>query len=103
MAYSKPSELLREIDSHGIYDAKMLDECTFDTTAVPTFTVEQTARNIERRGLGGSVHGSEDDRLIYGYSTAEGLWRQHGTGGDPAAALQGRGSRFRTYLAALEA
>lgn len=101
MTYSKPSELLRELDSHGIYNARALDECDFDTDTVPTFTVDETARTIEARGLGGTVSGSDEDRLIYGFSTATALARAF-LGESPGLMFQGRGSSFRCDLEALE-
>jgi hypothetical protein len=99
--YSKPSELLADMDSHSIQNAKMLEECQFDTSMVPTFSMKETEANMKARGLGGWIEGKPEDRLIYGWTTAAALARQF-LGNAPGSAFMGRGSSFRADLAALE-
>lgn len=98
--YHKPTELLDDLDSHGIYNAKMLDDCEFDTDSVPTFTIEETSERIRARGLGGQVEGYPEDRLIYGWTTATALAKVF-CGDAPGLQFQGRGSSFRADLEAL--
>jgi hypothetical protein len=101
MAYSKPTELLSDLDSHGIYNAAMLEECEFDTSSVPTQSVAEVQRRIEARGLGGHVEGGPDDRLITGHDVATALAREF-LGDSPGTFYQGRGSSFRADFEALE-
>lgn len=101
MSYAKPTELLADMDSHGIYDAAMLDECEFDTDCVPQFTPERTVRDIERRGLGGQLVAKPASKLIYGWTTAEALATKF-LGRDPTPTyISGRGTRFRHCVQAL--
>jgi hypothetical protein len=100
--YSKPSEFLEVIDSHGIYNAEMLKECEFETDTIPRRTVKQTRRDIEHRDLGGSVEGDENDQLFYGWSASEALAARFLGEPTPGARFQGRGSLFRANLEALK-
>jgi hypothetical protein len=100
MRYAKPTDLLSDMDSHGIYDAAMLGECEFDTSSVPTFTPEQTQINIEERGLGGTFEPTSA-RSIYGWTTARALAVTF-AGRAPGDAFNGRGSSFRANLRALK-
>lgn len=99
--YNKPTELLADIDSHGIYDAKMLERCNFDTSKVPTFTVPQTIKSIKARGLGGELSPAhtKDTRLIYGWTTAEALASSYISFSSTAF---GRGTVFRQCFTALK-
>jgi hypothetical protein len=99
--YAKPTDLLNVIGSHEIVNATILGECDFDTSCVPTYTVEQTARWIEARGVGGHVHGEPDDMLIWGWTAAEALSEAYVGEGAPGY-VQGRGSIFRACKDALE-
>lgn len=98
IAYRKPTELLEDMDSHGIYDAAMLDECDFEIDSVPVFSKQSTEQAIAGRGLGGSVHGPDDARFIYGWTTAEALAKVIL---DFSPWQQGRGTRFRACVSAL--
>ena len=95
--YGKPSDLLAAMDGHGIYDAAMLDRCEFDTDAVPTFTVAETQRAIDGRGLGGYVE-DNGKRCIWGYATAASLAVRYA---GRQSIKMGRGSSFRDNAAIL--
>lgn len=102
MPFTKPTELLDAMDSHGIYAAAMLDECTFDTSRIPQFTRKQTARQIGERGLGGELTpGPDDDLFLYGWTTASALAIAL-LGDSPGSSFHGRGSSFRADLKALK-
>lgn len=99
------SEWLSNIDSHGIYDA---EPCAKDFTSEtgkepcwPTHSVAATKQAIQARGVGGSVNGKSDERVCYGYEIAESCAEKyaHSTAHQ---SLQGRGSRFRVAVMALE-
>lgn len=98
--YSTPSEFLSKLDSHGIYDARLLDDCDFDTSAVGTVSLATQAAAMEQRGLGGELHGQMTDRTFTGWSAAASLAR-HYLGEAPGDAFMGRGSSFRANLKAL--
>jgi hypothetical protein len=93
--------LLSDLDSHGIYDAAMLDECEFDTSCVPVESQPQVWAQIQNRGLGGDLTDNKDARLISGYKVATALAREY-LGDAPGLAFHGRGSSFRADFAALE-
>jgi hypothetical protein len=99
--YGKPSEFLDTLDGHGIYNATRLQECDFDVSFVPTFSMQQTIDAIKARGLGGNLHGDEDARVIWGYTTSAALAKQY-LDHVPSGRLHGRGSGFRADLAALK-
>lgn len=98
--FNKPSELLDYLDSHGIYSANILNQCEFDTDSIPTFTSEQTLATMEARGLGGELDDT-DDRLIYGYTTAQALASKF-AGKTPGDMYHGRGSAFRANAQAVK-
>jgi len=98
--YEKPTELLDEIGSHGICSAEILNECSFDTSRVPTYSPKETAETIEARGIGGTMP-EETGPLVYGYSTAAALAEQL-LGSNPGAMFMGRGSQFRACYQGLE-
>jgi hypothetical protein len=100
--YERPSELLADMHSHGITNAEILSECSFDTSAIPTFTADETVQKIQDRGLGGELDiEAHSQQLIYGWTTASALARQF-LSEDPGAAYMGRGSSFRACVSALE-
>lgn len=101
MKYPTPSSFLEELDSHGIYGVGMLDECQFDTSMIPTYSMDETAAAIEQRGLGGRLEGDPNDRLFYGWTAATAL-AQAFLGRTPGNAFMGRGSSFRADLKALK-
>jgi hypothetical protein len=101
MAYSKPSELLRAIDSHDLVHSERLRQCNFDTECISLITGADAVREIEERGLGGWFNGNPDDWFFRGWSAATDLAYKY-LGEDPGAKYQGRGSRFRACLEALE-
>lgn len=98
--YHKPSELLAEMHSHGIYGVSILGDCAFSTEGVPTFSAAETQSRIVERGLGGEVTPTTD-QLIYGWTTASALAKRY-VGGYPGEnQLSGRGSIFRACAKAL--
>jgi hypothetical protein len=99
--FTKPSELLDELDSHGIYGVAILADCDFDTSTIPTYTPAQQRSAIERRGLGGFVE-DHGERTITGWVTAEALAKKF-TGGGAPLFLHGRGSIFRACVERLKA
>jgi len=100
MKYDKPTALLAGFDSHGIYRASILDECSFETDLVPTYTPEQTIEGIQARGLGGQLE-TREDQLIYGWTTAAALAEQF-LGDNPGQIFFGRGRQFRACVEELE-
>lgn len=103
MKYTKPSELLDAMDSHSIVNARILDECDFETRMIPRFTEAEVKSMIAERGLGGTLRPLGDpagERLLNGWTTAEALARAF-LGDDPGAKYQGRGSIFRACRTAL--
>jgi hypothetical protein len=99
--YHKPTDLLAELDSHGIYDAQMLDECGFDTSAVPVESHANVAAQIVARGLGGELAPDNGQGLISGYKVAYALAMQF-LGDSPGTAYMGRGSSYRADYQALK-
>jgi hypothetical protein len=100
--YKQPTAFLIDLDSHGIYDAKMLDECEFDTSGVLTHTPEEIVGMIKARGLGGQLIADPAERLFNGWQAAEALARRFAPDDDRWRHYQGRGSIFRACFAALE-
>jgi hypothetical protein len=98
--YAKPSDLLDDLNSHDIVNVQILQQCEFDTSMIPTFTMKQTIASIKRRGLGGHLEGAESDVLIYGWTTARALAVKL-LGNAPGDRFHGRGSAFRADKAAL--
>jgi hypothetical protein len=101
MRYEKPSQFLEDLDSHSVYDAKMLDECEFDVSTVPVQTRHGVAQEMNERGLGGWLKEDGVSILFSGWKAADALALKY-LGYDPAPMIQGRGSRFRACLSALK-
>jgi len=99
--YSKPSELLADLESHGIYGASLLALCDFDTSLVPVLSAEATAASVNARGLGGEFTPSDDeDGYFTGWAAAAAFARQT-LGHVPGSRFHGRGPAFRANLQAL--
>ena len=101
MKYAKPTDLLAEMDSHGVYSAKMLGDCEFDTSTVPVESHASIEAQIKARGLGGWMEPDNGAGLITGYKVATALARKF-LGDAPGLAFHGRGSSFRADVAALK-
>src|SRR5206468_2656445 len=99
--FNKPTELLAQMDGHGIYTAEMLDRCTFDVSMVPTMTVAATREAIAARGLGGELDGEDTEQTVWGYTTAGALADYYTPNG--ASGKMGRGSSFRDNVELLKA
>lgn len=99
--YSKPSELLADLHSHGIYGASVLDDCDFDTSMIPTRTAEATAASVNARGLGGEFTPSDTEGGYFtGWQAADALARAS-FGKTPGSRYHGRGAAFRANVSAL--
>jgi hypothetical protein len=99
------SEWLAEIGSHDILNhadmSKDFIEATGEQPCWTAHTVADTRKAIERRGLGGSCAGPDDDKVAYGYEVAESLARKFGRGF--SSDKMGRGSIFRDCIEAIVA
>lgn len=100
--YAKPSDLLAVIDSHGIYNVAMLEDCEFDTDTIPTATVERRREEIDARGLGGYTVGDLEDETFTGWGAAEALAEKY-LGENPGKQFMGRGRIFNACKSALKA
>lgn len=99
--YSKPSEFLESLDSHGIYGVGAFDECEFDTSSIPTQSPESMRREIIARGVGGTINMDAGEDMFSGWKAAGALAKQF-LGSDPGASYQGRGFAFRASLEGLK-
>lgn len=99
--YSKPSELLEDLDSHGIYGVEAFEECEFSTACIPTQTPESMKREIVARGLGGTINLDAGEEMFSGWKAAHALAKEY-LGEDPGSRYQGRGSAFRASLQGLK-
>lgn len=91
------------IDSHGIYDAGLLEQLDpQDAAVVPTQTRAEVAESIRRRGLGGNLDADGPEPLFTGHVAAEALCdRRLGRLPEKVTRLSGRGSIFRECVKAL--
>jgi hypothetical protein len=101
MTNAQLADWLDQLDSHTMYDAQMLTELPADLMAVvPTFTTAQMRKQIEQRGLGGSIT-TEDKILFTGYQASDAIARER-CGYDACHAaygwISGRGSIHRAAI-----
>ena len=98
----KPSEFLEDLDSHGAYDAAILEDLDPELRdCVPQYTPQQMRAQMHKRGLGGVVYEDAPGKLIYGWTTASALARKL-LPDEPGRRYHGRGYAFRANLAALK-
>jgi hypothetical protein len=99
-------EWLSNLHSHDIYDStKMAEDFKKETGLEPswiTFTHAEMKRSIEKRGLGGSLGEDNGGGLASGYAVAESLANKYATVNTTHQLYEGRGSRFRAALEALQ-
>lgn len=99
------SEWIRNnVNSHEIYDSTKLGKSFTARTGLqqppwPEHSTQETARAIQSRGLSGSIEKQEVSNA-YGWEVAESLARKLAQW--PGTFQQGRGSRFRAAIAALD-
>lgn len=98
----KVSEWINGISSHEIYDssklAKSFTAKTGQQPCWPEHSTRETASAIRARGLGGNLDKKEVANA-YGWEIAEALAEKFAAW--PGTFQQGRGSRFRSAVAAL--
>jgi len=99
--YSKPSEFLADLHSHGIYGASMLASCDFDTSMVPVRSTEATAASVNARGLGGEFTPADDETGYFtGWQAAAAIDRTL-LDTVPGNRYHGRGKAFHANADAL--
>lgn len=98
----KPSEWLSShTDSHSIFDHAGLSDSFEKETGIRfifrSHTHEQTRKNIDGRGLGGTLNMEHPERLVcYGWEVAEDLADHYGN--RDYRNYTGRGFRWRAAL-----
>lgn len=97
--------LEENLDSHGIYDAAMLEQIDpQDRDVVPVNTRAEVAEAIRARGLGGHLAVEGPEPLFTGWHAAEAVCRRRlGDLPEEVLRVQGRGTIFRMCIAALRA
>lgn len=106
MTTSTPiADVLRNLDSHDIYDAAELERQLRDagySGPVPSYTPKQVAGQIAARGLGGNLEPGFAEKLVAGFQLARAVAAYYGVAasGDQ---FNGRGSAFRAYIASIAA
>lgn len=114
------AKFLVELDSHGIYAvdglgkdiAAQVPEVSYNpklhtvkfgdiVAAFPVSTSEETRQAIEVRGVGGWLKDTPSTWLVSGWDVAITLCQLAGVG-DPSGIVEGRGSKFRLCVEALE-
>lgn len=103
MTNQELADWLEELDSHGIYDAAILNELPEElSSAIPTRTPAQVRRSIEHRGLGGYLVSEPAARMFSGWEASEAICSTV-LGRNPGARYHGRGRSHRACIAGLRA
>ena len=106
MSNTPISDVVADLDSHGIYDAAKVAEdlvAAGYTGPLPEgITHAEMRKAIEDRGLGGWLAPDDGTRHIAGHTVAA-MVCSHLTGTQPGSQYFGRGTAYRADLAAIKA
>lgn len=104
----KVSQWLAEtLDSHGIYDAELIqksfEEKTGKKDLLPSHTVKETRRLIASDYRGGEIYYEGSGNCVYGYEVAAFLARKYGSPNrDNWKHMTGRGFLFRAAIESIK-